>query len=81
MDIIKLTIIINTLLYLTFINNKSITEKTIYQGFYYCLYDSCSEELKKKFIEKNKLEPILYKNGVGLTIKFNTKFMELQKIN
>jgi hypothetical protein len=47
-------------------------------GFYYCLYDSCSEELKKKFIEKNKSEPILYKNGVGqydLTNKLVKEFV------
>ncbi len=34
-------------------------------GNYYTLYSTCSKELKKKFIEKNKGIPILYKNGIG----------------
>uniref|UniRef100_A0A6C0HWA0 MSV199 domain-containing protein n=1 Tax=viral metagenome TaxID=1070528 RepID=A0A6C0HWA0_9ZZZZ len=38
---------------------------TITKGFYYKLFDKCSSELQKNFIEKNG-EPLLYKDGVGL---------------
>lgn len=38
---------------------------TISNGHYYILYENCSDELKDDFIQKNKGEPILYKNGVG----------------
>ena len=51
---------------------------SITNGYYYCLYDTCSEELKKKFIEKNKGIPILYKNGIGqydLTNKLVKEFV------
>jgi hypothetical protein len=59
--------------------DNPVKKFSLANGFYYCLYENCSEELKNKFIEKNKGEPILYKNGVGLPIKFNKNFMELQK--
>lgn len=42
-----------------------VKKGSLSNGHYYMLYDQCSEELKKKFIEKNKGIPILYKNGVG----------------
>jgi hypothetical protein len=45
--------------------DNPVKKFSLTNGFYYCLYDSCSEELKKKFVEKNKGVPILYKNGVG----------------
>lgn len=45
--------------------DNPVKKFSITDGFYYCLYDTCSEEIKKKFIEKNKGEPILYKNRIG----------------
>lgn len=45
--------------------DNPVKKFTITNGFYYCLYDTCSEEVKKKFIDKNNGEPILYKNGIG----------------
>lgn len=45
--------------------DNPVKKFSITNGFYYTLYDTCSEELKKKFVEKNKGEPILYKNGIG----------------
>jgi hypothetical protein len=45
--------------------DNHVKNYTLTNGFYYCLYDTCSVELKKKFVEKNKGEPILYKNGIG----------------
>lgn len=45
--------------------DNPVKKFSITNGFYYCLYDTCPEELKKKFVEKNKGEPILYKNGIG----------------
>jgi phage anti-repressor protein len=42
------------------VKNGNITN-----GHYYVVYDSCSDELKKEFVKKNKGEPILYKCGVG----------------
>jgi phage anti-repressor protein len=37
---------------------------TISNGFYYCLFDKCKDDVKNQFIINNG-EPILYKNGVG----------------
>lgn len=45
--------------------DNPVKKFSITNGFYYILYETCSEELKKMFIEKNKSEPILYKNGIG----------------
>ncbi len=42
------------------VKNFSLTN-----GFYYTLYDSCTNELKDDFTEKINGEPILYKNGIG----------------
>ncbi len=58
--------------------DNPVKKFSLTNGYYYCIYDSCSEELKKKFIEKNKSEPILYKNGVGqydLTNKLVKEFV------
>jgi hypothetical protein len=46
--------------------DNPVKNYTISNGHYYVLYDSCEEQIKEKFIEKNNnKEPILYKNGVG----------------
>jgi len=43
-----------------------VKDNKITRGFYYTLYDSCSEELKKEFVKKNNnKEPILYVTGIG----------------
>jgi len=45
--------------------DNPVKKCSLTNGYYYMLYENCSEELKKQFNEKNKGEPILYKNGVG----------------
>ena len=46
--------------------DNPVKNYTIANGHYYVLYDSCEEQIKEKFIEKNNnKEPILYKNGIG----------------
>ena len=35
------------------------------RGYYYMLYDNCTEELRHDFENRNHGEPILYKDGVG----------------
>jgi phage anti-repressor protein len=36
------------------------------KGYYYVLYDSCSDELKNEFIKKNNnKQPVLYISGIG----------------
>ncbi len=47
-----------------------VKKGSLSNGNYYVLYDQCSEELKKKFVEKYKGNPILYKDGVG---QYNSK--------
>ena len=49
--------------------DNPVKKFSLTNGFYYTLYDTCLDELKKKFVEKNKGEPILYKNGIG---QYNT---------
>jgi hypothetical protein len=44
--------------------DEPVKSGSLYKGFYYILYNDCSDELKNKFIEKNG-EPILYKDGIG----------------
>ena len=41
-----------------------VKKGTIVKGFYYCLYEECSDFLKQNF-ESIYGKPILYKNGVG----------------
>lgn len=43
--------------------DEPVKSGSLYKGFYYILYNDCSDELKNKFIEKNG-EPILYKDGI-----------------
>jgi len=43
---------------------------TLARGYYFILYNSCLEQLRKDFEKKIKGKPILYKNGVG---KYNDK--------
>ncbi len=45
--------------------DNPVKKFSIARGFYYTLYNSCSDQLKKSFVEKNKSEPILYRNGIG----------------
>jgi phage anti-repressor protein len=44
--------------------DEPVKSGSLYKGFYYILYNDCSDELKNKFIEKNGI-PILYKDGIG----------------
>ena len=44
--------------------DNPVKNGTISNGHYYILYESCDEELKSLFEEKNGV-PLLYKNGVG----------------
>lgn len=55
----------------------AVKNDKISRGFYYALYETCSEELKKEFIKKNNnREPILYITGIG---KFDEKNNLLQE--
>lgn len=55
----------------------AVKNDKISRGFYYALYETCSEELKKEFIKKNNnKEPILYITGIG---KFDEKNNLLQE--
>lgn len=36
----------------------------MYDGYYYVLYDKCSDELQNEFVQKNNGEPVLYKDGI-----------------
>ena len=42
-----------------------VKNNTISKGYYYKIYDLCSDTLKNNFEQKIKGKPILYKNGVG----------------
>lgn len=42
-----------------------VKNKTLYNGYYYMLYEKCEEHLRQSFIKKNCVELILYKDGVG----------------
>jgi hypothetical protein len=42
------------------VKNISLTK-----GNYYLLYDTCNDNLKEDFINRNNGEPILYKEGIG----------------
>ena len=50
-----------------------VKNETIYNGFFYTLYENCDEDLQEAFVEKHG-EPILYKNGVG---QFDSETNEL----
>jgi phage anti-repressor protein len=45
--------------------DEPVKSGSLYKGYYYLLYNDCSNELKNNFIEKNDGEPILYKDGIG----------------
>jgi hypothetical protein len=49
--------------------------------YYYVLYENCNEELKNKFVEKIKKEPVLYKNGIGKFDKDNNLIKEYKSKN
>jgi hypothetical protein len=55
------------------VKNSSLTK-----GYYYKLYNDCDEILKDNFIEKNKCEPLLYKNGVGQYDSTNNLIKEFE---
>ena len=48
----------------TSVLDNPVKNETIYNGFFYTLYENCDEDLQEAFVEKHG-EPILYKNGVG----------------
>jgi hypothetical protein len=56
--------------------DNPVKKFSLTNGYYYCLYETCSNELKKKFVEKNKGIPILYKNGNGQYDLTNKLFKE-----
>ena len=44
--------------------DTAVKKFALSNGYYYLLYDSCEDELKNDFVEKNG-EPLLYKDGIG----------------
>ena len=66
--------------------DNHVKNMTFTKGFYYILYDLCSDDLKIKFEEKNE-KPFLYKDGIGqfsinneLIQKFICKYDCIQKL-
>jgi len=66
--------------------DNHVKNMTFTKGFYYILYDLCSDDLKIKFEEKNG-KPFLYKDGIGqfsinneLIQKFICKYDCIQKL-
>ena len=55
------------------VKNNSLTK-----GYYYKLYNDCDENLKDNFVEKNKGDPLLYKNGVGQYDSTNNLIKEFE---
>jgi prophage antirepressor-like protein len=55
------------------VKNNSLTN-----GYYYKLYNDCDEILKDNFVEKNKGDPLLYKNGVGQYDSSNNLIKEFE---
>ena len=55
------------------VKNNSLTK-----GYYYKLYNDCDEILKDNFVEKNKGDPLLYKNGVGQYDSSNNLIKEFE---
>jgi len=45
--------------------DNPVKKCTLVNGYYYMLYEKCSEELKSAFSEKCGQTPVLYKDGVG----------------
>jgi hypothetical protein len=45
--------------------DNPVKKFTLSKGFYYKLYEECSEELQNNFEIKINRKPLLYKNGVG----------------
>jgi hypothetical protein len=45
--------------------DNPVKNYTLTKGFYYKLYDNCSENLTSKFEEKINGPPLLYKDGIG----------------
>jgi len=57
----------------TSVLDAPVKNETIYNGFFYTLYEKCDEDLQEAFVEKHG-EPLLYKNGVG---QYNSETNEL----
>lgn len=55
----------------TSVLDTPVKNETLYNGFYYILYDECEEEIINKFVEKYG-PPLLYKNGIGQYDETNT---------
>lgn len=49
----------------TSVLDNPVKNNTLYDGYYYVLYDKCSDELQNEFVQKNNGEPVLYKDGIG----------------
>lgn len=45
--------------------DNPVKKGTLVNGYYYMLYEKCSDELKSAFSEKRGQSPVLYKDGVG----------------
>ena len=45
--------------------DNPVKKCTLVNGYYYMLYEKCSDELKSAFSEKHGQTPVLYKDGVG----------------
>jgi phage anti-repressor protein len=67
--------------------DNPVKNNIISKGFYYCLYNNCSNELRSKFEENNRT-PILYKDGVGqfneeneLVNEFTCKYDCIKSLN
>jgi prophage antirepressor-like protein len=67
--------------------DNPVKNNIISKGFYYCLYNNCSNELTSKF-EENNGTPILYKDGVGqfneeneLVNEFTCKYDCIKSLN
>ena len=56
--------------------DNPVKNTTLSNGYYYILYNNCSDELKNEFVKKNKGEPILYKDGIGKYDKENNLLKE-----
>jgi hypothetical protein len=66
--------------------DNPVKNNTLTNGYYYTLYDKCSNELIKNFEDING-EPLLYKNGIGqydlnnnLIKKFSCKYDVIREL-